>query len=1070
MLDVTAGSLPLHRKIADIKASVAENGADQALKRLDELLADEETDEHRVFVYWIRARITEESKGVPAAVADFDKAIDLADDKLVPGILYELGVCWRYAGEHGEAETVLRRAAEHATQLEQWGIVARAIEHLSGMAGDKESFDAARDLALEADEAWAKTNELAERGRGLRRLGELEAKRGELENAKEAFRAASWLYASAGETRSNIEVQCQLSNVLTKLGDEKEAIEVARDAARFAEALSPEALPSALYALALSLDDNKKFWVESEETFARCYSEALSRNELQIAAQSSGDLAGLLAGQERFEESLVWNGRSERHYADVGNALGSMVCALNSAAFQAHLGHKDERVSSLRRAFEQARTAGADEYIPEISRLLAEALGTPDALVESLVFLFDSVHRGLLKQAATPQEYDEQGRAFIEGVLDKLVEVTEEEEQALGMAIRVVRSTTVKELTMSIGLAGHALERWKSLDSDLVPWLRLELGKLWARLGDHQAARALYIEAYDEAKRLGDANLQVGAAGNLALSCQELNLVDEAERVLQETIPVAKTETEADSLRLNLASNYMRVWDFDRAEPLLETVLSGARKRGDSALIAASAGNLASVLADTGREGQALDYLTLVDENMAGIAVHQVPDLFRLKAGVLERAGEPEAAMAAYEEMANLADEQQQGLSTPRLQTVYLASRQHYFPPAVELAIKTDPAKGLYLAEVGRARAMAQSISGPGNTHSVPRDMADRLRARLAADEAAVAYYLMDDHLIIWRVSSEGVAVDTIEVSGEEIERLAVEYRLSMDGDSENHALQRQLSAHLVEPIRDWLGGYKTIYISPHGPLHNMPFSALGEDERLVQTHDIGVVPALHLLDQKPGWNTSWKGAPLIIGDPSGNLPSAADEAKAIAAKFDKSILLLGAEATKEELSKRLPEASLLHLACHAGFDFENPFDSGVKLASSDSGGELLSLAEIFRLEGVPKLVVLSACETRLAALSLADDPVGVAQAFLIAGAETAVASLWPVSDAVTAELMRSFYGALETMTPIGALAHAQRELDMGPVHDASGWSAFTAYTVASNRRVRKRGRNRLLSPAHLSD
>lgn len=260
------------------------------------------------------------------------------------------------------------------------------------------------------------------------------------------------------------------------------------------------------------------------------------------------------------------------------------------------------------------------------------------------------------------------------------------------------------------------------------------------------------------------------------------------------------------------------------------------------------------------------------------------------------------------------------------------------------------------------------------------------------------------------------------------------------------------------------------MYVSPHGPLHNTPFAALGEDQRLVQTHDVSVVPALHLLDQKPAWDTSWKETPLIVGDPSGDLRAAAREAKTIAAKFDKSILLLGAEATKEELSNRLSEASLLHLACHAKFDFEDPFNSGVELASPASGVELLSLAEIFRLEHVPKLVVLSACETRLAALSLADDPIGVASAFLIAGAETVVASLWPVSDSLTAELMRSFYGALETMTPIGALARAQRELDRGPGHDASGWSAFTAYTVASNRRVRKRGRDRMLPLAHLSD
>ena len=951
MIDVTPEFLTLHKILADIDSSVADHGADQALARIDELLAAEEKDEHKVFANWMRARITKESAGIAAAVQHYETAINLANDKLAAAIRYELGIGWRHAGEAGEAESVLRRTAEDARGLREWGTVARAVEHLSGMAGDGDLFDEARKLAWEADEAWAKTNEVVERARGLRRLGELEERCGELQKAKEAFRSASWLYAEAGEPGSNIEVQCQLSSVLTDLGDENGAIEVARSAAAFAALIAPQTVPFALYALALSLDDNKDYWEEAESTFLRAYEEGCSRKEFKLAAQSSGDLAGLLAAQGRLDAALLWNSRSERHYSEVGHSRGVVICAGNASRFYELLGRFDERVSALRRALDEAKTAGFSDMIPDLSRRFAEAVETPEAHVDSLVVLLDYVQRGILKQAASGEEYDEQARLFVDGLLDKLSEAPSDDEQALNMVIRLVRSTTVAELAMSVALAGHALGRWQDLGSPLVPWLRFELAKLLARLGDHEAARAIYLEAYGEAKSLGDVNLQVAVAGNLALSCQQLDLVEEAERVLEESIPVAKTKTEADSLRLNLAANYMRFWNFEKAEPILNSVLNSARERGDGALIACSAANLACVLSDTGREVEALEYLPLVDEKIAEVAAHEVPELMRLKAIVLERAGESAAAMAAYDEMATLTEEQQQSLSTPALQTVYLSSRQHFFAGAVELAVETDPAKGLYLAQVGRTRAMAQSISGPGNVHSVPRDLASRLRARLSSTEAAVAYYLGERHLLIWCISSAGVSVERVDVTGEELERLTREYRLSLGADSEDTGIQAQLSGLLIEPFRAWLDDYKTLYISPHGPLHNLPFAALGESRRLVQSHNIALVPALHLLDQKPSWSSSWRDKPLIVGDPSGNLPAAADEAKAVARGLERSILLLAADATKDELVKRLNEASLLHLACHARFDADDPFNSGVELASQAGGVELLTLPEIFRLE-----------------------------------------------------------------------------------------------------------------------
>ena len=59
------------------------------------------------------------------------------------------------------------------------------------------------------------------------------------------------------------------------------------------------------------------------------------------------------------------------------------------------------------------------------------------------------------------------------------------------------------------------------------------------------------------------------------------------------------------------------------------------------------------------------------------------------------------------------------------------------------------------------------------------------------------------------------------------------------------------------------------------------------------------------------------------------------------------------------------------------------------------------------------QLVVVSACDTGQGELSVGQGVYGLRRAFLVAGAETIVTSLWPVSDAATGKLMQKYYEKL---------------------------------------------------------
>ncbi|SFV32888.1 CHAT domain-containing protein [Hyphomicrobium facile] len=148
-------------------------------------------------------------------------------------------------------------------------------------------------------------------------------------------------------------------------------------------------------------------------------------------------------------------------------------------------------------------------------------------------------------------------------------------------------------------------------------------------------------------------------------------------------------------------------------------------------------------------------------------------------------------------------------------------------------------------------------------------------------------------------------------------------------------------------------------------------------------------------------------------------LPETADELKSAAAELGApaSSVLLGNKATEESFrSKPLAEYDVLHFATH-GLTMgdakgmtegalvltpgnpKDPFDDG-----------LLSASEISQFRLNARLVILSACNTAKYDVAQASRNVQDLQAaFTVAGAPTALASLWSVDSIATQELVTSF-------------------------------------------------------------
>ena len=168
-------------------------------------------------------------------------------------------------------------------------------------------------------------------------------------------------------------------------------------------------------------------------------------------------------------------------------------------------------------------------------------------------------------------------------------------------------------------------------------------------------------------------------------------------------------------------------------------------------------------------------------------------------------------------------------------------------------------------------------------------------------------------------------------------------------------------------------------------------------------------------------------------------LPFSAHEADAIEALVDDAsqvLSLTGFAASREQvLAAPLNQYRYLHLATHGLVDARRPAMSGIALAAYDQTANpqpnMLLLGDLYQLGLNAELVTLSACDTALGKDIRGEGLVGMVDAFLRAGANGVIASLWPAADRATAELMTHFYDAMlkDGRAPAAALRHAQRQL-----------------------------------------
>ncbi len=361
----------------------------------------------------------------------------------------------------------------------------------------------------------------------------------------------------------------------------------------------------------------------------------------------------------------------------------------------------------------------------------------------------------------------------------------------------------------------------------------------------------------------------------------------------------------------------------------------------------------------------------------------------------------------------------------------------------------------LAATESHRARTLEEGLGL--DTSTAPLDA--RALAR-KTNATILCYWLGPKASYLWIVRPGGV----------ELKKLPADTVLNAQADAYQRALLGQpgtlaataskgqkLYQLLVQPAN--IPKNSRVIVVPDGRLHALNFETLvvpGTPPRYwIEDVTLMTAGSLQLLGRAPK-KPATEPSLLLVGNPPQPdpafppLPHAGKEVEIVGRQFPKKTVLEKQHATPSKYQVARPGTfDYLHFVAH-GVATQKPLNSAVILGSDASKNYRLMAAEIIKTPLQARLVTISSCHGAGTRTYAGEGLVGLAWAFLRAGADEVVAALWEVNDAATPGLMEAMYrGIRKGSDPASALREAKLSLlRSNSIHrKASYWAPFVLYS-----------------------
>jgi tetratricopeptide (TPR) repeat protein len=580
------------------------------------------------------------------------------------------------------------------------------------------------------------------------------------------------------------------------------------------------------------------------------------------------------------------------------------------------------------------------------------------------------------------------------------------------------------------------------------------LGICYTQLGDFDRARQLREQALSIAKRsLVRANA-LGEAGTLAFLQQQTPAAIDYYRQARDLSKELGALPDAARWASNLTAALIAAQNWDAAELALAEALSLKPEPRSKVFLDL---NAASILSGRGRYPEA----RAAFEKILDSHPEQVSARWQAEAGLANAhaaEGNHQEARQHFDAALRIIQESRSDLNRNEHKLTFLARLIRVYQDYVEFLVsQKDIQKALSVAESSRAKLLEERTAQTFSSAS-----ASTADWRRRPNVVWLAYWLADKRSFLWIGNNGKLRLVELPPAGE-IARLVEDYRGFIEGSLRDPMLTpsesgRKLYDLLIAPAAAELKAKPRAIVIPDGALHQLSFDALPNYSALPAHYwsdevTIAIAPSLTLQNDFAA-AFPLNSPALLIGDPTpaskdfAKLPAAAQELDTIAQKATApGSLILREDAATPEAWKRAPLAKFgwIHVAAHAEANRQNPLDSAIILARGEN--YRLYAKDILATPLKADLVTLSACRSSGARVYAGEGQVGLAWAFLGAGARSAVAGLWDVPDASTAQLMTAFYDALSRRTPPPlALQQAKAAVRKAGFTKPYYWAPFQLY------------------------
>lgn len=365
-----------------------------------------------------------------------------------------------------------------------------------------------------------------------------------------------------------------------------------------------------------------------------------------------------------------------------------------------------------------------------------------------------------------------------------------------------------------------------------------------------------------------------------------------------------------------------------------------------------------------------------------------------LRARALRAAGAEADAEAEYERGIALIDSQQSRIEERRLRVSHLDRVWDLYEDLASLRVSRNDYPGA-LDVLLAARRRIAAPHGSGTT----------LRANLEHEELALTYAVVGKRIVRWRTTSDGgTSGATLTADADDVLRELATLQDALSGRrlSETRRLLGVLGVDLLTGVD--LTGIPRVRLTLDGPIDGVPFHALvlpGSGRHVVDVTEVvrADAPWASALSQTDRIERA-----VFMADPAPSpaflpaLPGARAEARAAAAMYRQSQILLGADVDGQALTHALGTRGVVHFAGHALVDPENSWRSRLVVsASSPDGGYWYPDRQPD--DSVRAVVVLAACRAASGETFRGAGTVSLASLFIAKGAPAVIAATADLDD-----------------------------------------------------------------------